>query len=221
MGSCIAGESSSYITRSQLEQARADVQHVQNVLTPGERQYLVKAADRSNTCKRSKVLRNGKSILSENRTSTSCYLKKGEDQVIRCIESKLASVANRPVKSLEALQVTKYSSNQQYKPHFDWFKGDHSGAKQRKTTLFVYLNEPQKLDKTNGSCGGATVFSRLKGEHGEPLRVLPREGEAVLFENLLADGSGNRYSEHGGEPVLDNCSQKIGLNAWFRDGEFV
>ena len=155
----------------------------------------------------------GSDIVDSNmRSSTSCFLKKGGDEVIRCIEKKISRAAGRPMSHLEPLQVTKYTEGQQYRPHVDYFTTGHKeGDRQRTTTLFAYIQG------VGEECGGATVFSELKDKKGNPLRVYPRSGSAVLWENLNEDGSGNTNTRHSGEPVTCKGVEKIGLNAWFGD----
>tara|TARA_B100000683_G_scaffold237412_1_gene242597 strand:+ start:6469 stop:7281 length:813 start_codon:yes stop_codon:yes gene_type:complete len=210
--SCVPGEAPGRpVQSSQLWSKGANVHHAQDLLTPGEARYLIEAADVSGSCKRSKVLKPGGSRESDVRTSTSCFLKKAGDPVIECIERKVATYAGKDVANLEPLQVTKYAKGQQYKPHYDWFQHRKKGDAQRTATVFAYLQECGGTE-----CGGATVFSELK-QDGKPLRVYPKVGAAVYFDNLTPDGRGNKLTRHGGEPVLCDRRQKIGLNCWFRD----
>lgn len=212
MKSCIADDRDASAHRSTLWDAGASVSRIDDLLTEREARYLIDAADRSGTCKRSQVVGKDKgNVDSSARTSTTCFLDKGADEVIRCIEDKISAVAKQPVSHLEPLQVTRYTEGQQYKPHFDYFtNGYKKGDRQRTTTLFAYI---QGVDE---GCGGATVFSELKSD-GEPLRVTPVTGSAVVWDNLNTDGSGNRNTRHGGEPVTCSHVEKIGLNAWFGD----
>lgn len=215
MKSCIPNDRSVSVNRSNLWDKGATVTGIEDLLTESEAQYLIDAADRSGTCKRSKVIsKDNKNVDSDSRTSTTCFLEKGGDDVIRCIEEKISAVAKRPVTHLEPLQVTRYAQGQQYKPHFDYFtKGHKKGDRQRTSTLFAYI---KGIDE---GCGGATVFSELKKD-GKPLRVHPVTGNAVLWDNLNEDGSGNTNTRHGGEPVTCNA-EKIGLNAWFGDRSWI
>ena len=211
MKSCIAGDRGVAAQASSLWSSGASVTGIDDLLTEQEAKYLIGAADRSGTCKRSKVVgKDSKNVDNGARTSTSCFLQKGVDEVIKCIEEKIATVAKRPVSHLEPLQLTRYTEGQQYKPHYDFFTTGKKGDRQRTATLFTYV---QGIDE---GCGGATVFSELKTD-GKPLRVHPKTGNAVLWDNLNADGSGNANTRHGGEPVTCNHVEKIGLNAWFGD----
>lgn len=211
MKSCIPNDREVAARKQDLWTSGASITGIDDLLTDAESQYLIGAAERSGTCKRSKVVsKDNKNVDSNARTSTSCFIKKGGDDVIKCIEQKLADVAGKPVSHLEPLQLTRYKKTQQYKPHFDYFtKGHKPGDRQRTATVFTYL---KGVDE---GCGGATVFSECK-TNGTPLRVQPKSGNAVLWENLNNDGSGNTMTRHGGEPVTCDV-EKIGLNAWFGD----
>lgn len=78
-------------------------------------------------------------------------------------------------------------------------------------TVFSYLNT---LDE---GCGGATAFPLLKNEDGEPLKVFPQKGNAVMWSNKKTTGELENLTLHGGEQVNCKATQKYGLNAWFRD----
>ena len=207
MKSCVPGDSQkTSAIKSNLWDAGASVTGINDFLTEKEADHLIKLS--SENCSASKVIGNNKTnVSSSSRTSTSCFINKGADEVVQCIEKKIADLAGRHVTHLEPLQVTRYKKGQQYKAHFDYFAKPENG--QRTTTVFTYL---KGLDE---HCGGATAFSELK-TNGEPLRVRPIAGNAVLWENLHSNGKGNKLTMHGGEPVLCDA-EKIGLNAWFQD----
>ena len=128
------------------------------------------------------------------------------DPIIKCIAKRLAKLAEKPVSRLEDLQLVSYRRKQRYKPHSDALSDPD--ATEREKTLLLYLtdNDPQ--------CGGATVFTRLKTALGEPLRVSPKRGRALLWNNLLTDGSPNEATEHAGEPLMCN-KEKLAVNAWW------
>jgi prolyl 4-hydroxylase len=64
----------------------------------------------------------------------------------------------------------------------------------------VYLNE--------GMEGGATRFTEID------YAVTPKTGMALLWNNLLADGTPNMATRHCGEPVLSG--RKFIITKWFR-----
>jgi prolyl 4-hydroxylase len=131
------------------------------------------------------------------------------DPFVACIGKRLAAIAGAPVDNLEGLQVVRYRPGDEYKPHHDYL----GGRPERLTTLLAYLQADGIQD---GRCGGSTVFPRLKS-NGRPLRVFPKQGSALLWSNVDAQGSVNEATLHAGEPVLCKDKEKIALNAWFQD----
>lgn len=213
--SCVPGELAVGTSRSTLWDEGAHVEYLRDALTPGESRYLVKRAETSGTCGRSTVKARQGNRLDRNRTSTTCFLPRGDDPVQSCIEHKLATHAGTTVEYMEPLQVTKYrgpmdgKKGELYNPHFDWFT-DETDV-QRTRTLFVYLQ-----DLGGDECGGATAFTELVRD-GEALRVTPKANDGVLWDNLNEDGSGNELTRHAGEEVTCPGREKIGLNVWIRD----
>lgn len=148
------------------------------------------------------------------RTSFTCNLKKSETEVARQIEQRASVLTGYSLKNLEPLQVVRYTPQQFYKPHYDYFPLGKSGTKealerggQRTITLFVYLN-----NLASDETGGVTVFPKMN------LSVKPTMGTALVFCNLLPDGSEDSRTLHGGQPPAK--STKYGLNIWFRQKEF-
>lgn len=109
-----------------------------------------------------------------------------EDLVIAALNRRIAAVSGLPWNHGEPLAVLAYRPGQEYKPHFD---GLPNAANQRARTVLVYLNE--------GFKGGETLFM------ANGLKVEPRVGDAVIFDNVLADGSVDPQSRHAGLPVTD------------------
>ena len=81
-------------------------------------------------------------------------------------------------------------------------------------TVFAYLEDTRCSD---GKCGGATSFLKLKDGENNPLRVYPKKGSAVMWSNRTFNGGLNAETLHSGEPVTCKDAHKVGLNAWFRD----
>lgn len=189
------------------------VTRVEHLLDQDECNYIIKLSD-SIGCKRSTVASSNGNEQSSGRTSSTCYIGKGQDQVVSCIEKKIAAVAQQPHKDLEGLQVTRYVKNQEYRPHHDWFHYPERQHTQRSTTVFAYLKG------LSSQCGGATAFPRLKMEDGSTLRSYPKTGDAVIWRNLTQMGEPEQDTLHAGEPVT--CEEeKIGLNAWFGSKDYI
>lgn len=149
------------------------------------------------------------------RTSFTCNLNKKENSTVSTIEQRATAVTGYPTNNLEPLQVVRYTPSQFYKPHYDYFPKNKQGTVealkrggQRTITLFVYLN-----DLIKDELGGQTSFPKLN------LAVKPSAGTALVFPNLLADGTEDPRMLHGGEPPKQ--STKYGLNIWFRQSTFV
>ncbi|MGO4221850.1 2OG-Fe(II) oxygenase [Lysobacter sp. TAF61] len=115
-----------------------------------------------------------------------------EDVSLRCVQLRMASAAGVPLSHAEHLTVLRYEPGQEYRPHRDYrppgsIERDCPQAGNRMRTICVYLNEVE--------AGGETEFP-LSG-----LKVAPRPGRAVVFDNLHADGSPDVDSLHAGLPV--------------------
>lgn len=196
-------------TLSQIHDKGTVVTKVSNMLLDSEADYLVKKAHEKGLG-RSTV---GGNEYSDVRTSFTSYLDKSQDNVISCIEKRIATVAHQPVTNLEPLQVTAYAESQKYDPHHDWFEpGTEGDMGQRTITVFSYLNTVDE------ACGGATAFPLLKsGKNKQPLRVYPKKGSAVMWSNKTSKGTNDGLTLHGGEEIKCKNKSKYGLNAWFRD----
>jgi prolyl 4-hydroxylase len=141
------------------------------------------------------------------RTSTTADLCHLKSPVATGIDDKICRTLGIRANYSEGVQAQRYDVGQQFKAHWDWFEpGTHAYQKfagvrgNRTWTFMVYLND--------GMEGGATRF--LKLDHA----VQPKAGMAVLWNNLHADGSPNRDTEHAGEPVTRG--HKVIITKWFR-----
>lgn len=215
MKSCIPGDKKEVIpTYNQSNDKNAVVTEVSKLLLDEEADYLIKKA-KEKGLQRSSVRGEKKDEYSKVRTSSTSFLDKSQDDVVSCIEKRIATVAQQPVSNLEPLQVTAYSKSQKYDPHHDYFPPNQVGVHgQRTVTVFSYLNT------VDSGCGGATSFPQLKNKKGEPLKVFPKKGNAVMWSNRKPTGEPNEATLHGGEAVTCAATQKYGLNAWFRDNEW-
>ena len=107
----------------------------------------------------------------------------------------------------EGIQAQRYDVGQQFKPHWDYYQpgteeySRYAGVRGNRTwTFMVYLNE--------GMEGGGTRFTELD------LKVTPKLGMALFWNNLLPDGSPNPATMHCGEPVISGF--KVIITKWFR-----
>lgn len=211
MQSCLPQDKRTvFPTLTQINDKGTVVTKISNMLLDSEADYLVKRAKEKGLTRSTVV---GENNYSSVRTSSSSYLDKSEDNVISCIEKRIATVAHQPVANLEPLQVTAYAESQKYDPHHDWFEpGTEGDMGQRTMTVFTYLNSVDEV------CGGATAFPLLKNKKdNQPLRVHPEKGSAIIWSNKTSKGTNDELTLHGGEEMKCPDITKFGLNAWFRD----
>ena len=208
-----------------LRERKPYIQLVHNFLSDREIEQLIRLGEDRFEGSTTLDRETGTHIKHPDRSSSTCFLDKEQHPVIAAIQDRAAALVHLPPSSCEPLQLTRYKSNQEYKPHFDYFEPgtnafkdtdqgylDHGGKpvpNQRVVTLFVYLTEPPQRGKT---CAGGTVFPECGYE------VVPTKGLAVLFHNVDEIGIEDPTALHGG--VINRCDSelytKIGLNIWFR-----
>lgn len=161
----------------------------------------------------------GKSTLSDVRTSSGMFIKKGMDHIVSGIEEKIAAWTLLPEENGEDIQVLKYEHGQKYDPHYDFFTDEVNIARggHRIATVLMYLSDVEK--------GGETVFpqaeesqrmSHAKDDVSECARhgiaVKPRRGDALLFFSLHPNATPDHSSLHAGCPVLEG--EKWSATKW-------
>jgi prolyl 4-hydroxylase len=137
-------------------------------------------------------------------TADLCHLK---SPVATAIDEKICRTLGIGVAYSEGIQAQRYDVGQQFKPHCDFFPPNtnifqkFAGMRGNRTwTFMVYLND--------GMEGGATRFTEI--DHA----FQPKAGMAVIWNNLLEDGSPNEATQHAGEPVTRG--HKVIITKWFR-----
>ena len=147
-------------------------------------------------------------VISEERTSNHIHLSKAQDRFVRVIEQRAADMVGLSAQCVEPLQIVSYTNGQQFTTHHD--AGtllDDGGVElvlpRRLVTFFVYLNSLP----TNQ---GHTEFPELG------LSVQPERGSAVLFSNVLTDGTPDTRTVHRACPVAHGL-HKYGVNVWLCD----
>jgi prolyl 4-hydroxylase len=182
-----------------------------NVLSEEECDYLV--AQSKDKIERSTVVDSdsGKSTVSNYRTSSGTFFKRGETEIIERIEKRLAEIMKWEVEKSEGLQILNYQVGQEYKPHYDFFDPNFEGSKpylinggQRVGTMVLYLNDVEE--------GGGTGFPDLD------IVCQPKKGYAVYFEYITEDGGVNFKTLHSGMPVIKG--EKWIATKWTRQEEF-
>jgi prolyl 4-hydroxylase len=143
------------------------------------------------------------------RTNTGAALSLIEtDLVIQLIRARIACAAGVAVEALEPPEILHYAIGERYKPHVDFFHpavpefAEQLRVKgQRVKTCLVYLNDDFE--------GGETDFPKIE------LRFRGRTGEALIFENVRADGAVDMNTQHAGLPPTRG--EKWLLSQWIRD----
>ena len=145
------------------------------------------------------------------RTSDSCDMDRWSPQVRPIDESIAALLGVAPVHG-ETMQGQRYAPGQQFRAHHDYF---HEGEKywpevtkhggQRTWTAMIYLNDVAE--------GGATWFPQAG------IKVAPKRGLLLTWNNMNPDGSPNEKTLHEGMPVVEGV--KYIVTKWFREGSWI
>ena len=147
----------------------------------------------------------------EARTSRGTHFERGENDLVRRIEARIAELTSLPVENGEPIQILHYLPGAEYKPHFDYFDPKLTGNEkvlamggQRVATIVMYLNDVES--------GGSTVFPEVG------LDVLPHKGNAVFFAYSSERGELDSRTLHGGSPVTSG--EKWIATKWIRVGPY-
>lgn len=160
-----------------------------------------------------------------------------DDAVGSCLMDRMKSLlGNVQHISMEPLQIVKYQGGEKFRLHMDWFDSDLDRTLDprmprrrfnRLFSIFTYLDD--------NCTGGETYFPDVRGvsksadgtkfsvtETGWGLLVKPRRGNAVLWNNLHANGTGDARVRHASMPV--KSGRKMGMNLfsyYFPDAPMV
>jgi prolyl 4-hydroxylase len=142
----------------------------------------------------------------EFRTSQTCELHP-TDPLVSGLDRRIADFMGLPPEYAETLQGQRYAVGQQFKAHHDFFYTDQpywpdqeKVGGQRTWTAMGLLN--------NVEAGGQTFFERAG------VRITPKTGNLVIWNNLDLAGEPNTYSLHQGMPV--EAGTKYIVTKWFR-----
>jgi len=145
------------------------------------------------------------------RTSESCDMNRWSAEV-RPVDEGLAALLGIDPAQGETMQGQRYAPGQHFRAHHDFFFKTESYWKkvsaeggQRTWTAMIYLNDVEE--------GGATWFPQAG------IRVAPKRGLALIWNNMAADGSPNQLTLHEGMPVVKGV--KYIVTKWFREGRWL
>lgn len=134
------------------------------------------------------------------RTSTTSFLELNKTEIGKKIIQRVKDILQgQPGIEVEGLQIQRYLPTQKYNPHYDTFEGKDS-SDQRSWTFMIYLNDVEE--------GGGTFFSKIN------LRLIPKKGTGILWNNLDQKGCRDDNTLHMGEPVQKGV--KYICTIWFR-----
>jgi prolyl 4-hydroxylase len=156
------------------------------------------------------AIKTGGEEVNADRTSNGMFFQRGENELVRKIEARIARLVDWPEENGEGLQVLHYVPGAEYKPHYDYFDPNEPGTPtilkrggQRVATIVMYLGEPDK--------GGGTTFPDVH------LEIAPKRGNAVFFSYERPHPSTKTL--HGGAPVF--AGEKWIATKWLRERRFT
>jgi len=178
-------------------------------LDAGECDTLIRTIDSN---RRPSTLLSGRSAREDYgfRTSDSCDMDRYAPE-IAAIDTKIANLLGIEPEKGETMQGQRYAPGQQFRAHHDFFHENQNywtemkrTGGQRTWTAMIYLNDVEE--------GGATWFPQAG------LKVAPRRGLLLAWNNMAADGSPNLLTLHEGMPVVSGV--KYIITKWFREKEW-
>ena len=184
---------------------QADMFVMPNFLPPEDCAALIEMIDRDSG-------RHPSGVLSDNpipgyRTSETSNMVR-DDPLVASVDQRIWKLTGIQPEHGETLQGQRYAPGQQFKPHHDFFhyaerywEVEQNQGGQRTWTLMIFLNEPEE--------GGHTFFPEVN------VRIAPREGTLLAWNNLDAEGNPNPFTLHEGTPV--KAGVKYILTKWFRE----
>ncbi|GMH38511.1 hypothetical protein BSKO_06395 [Bryopsis sp. KO-2023] len=190
-----------------------ETEHLIASATPQMKQSMVVAAESETGFEKS-----------DYRTSYGTFLKRNQNGIVKTIQSRIANWTHLPEINQEDLQVLRYGSGQQYRPHMDVLDDNDDGK--RVATVLMYLRDCMD--------GGETAFPEgsewLHPERAEQMgpwskcaeghvAVHAKKGDALLFFSLTPNGDEDPHAEHSGCPVL-NDAVKYTATAWIHTEPF-
>jgi len=151
------------------------------------------------------------SASSDYRTSWSCNMQI-EQPIVQAVTKRIDALLGLETSTGELLQAQRYAPGQEYKVHCDYFPPRvhywpvmRKCGGQRVWTTMIYLCDVDD--------GGETNFPRLG------LKVPPRRGTLLIWNNMRPDGSPNGETVHAALPVIRGS--KYVLTRWYRERTWI
>ena len=151
-------------------------------------------------------------VVSKARTSKTADLHYFSSSYLNHIDNKITSFMELNPFLGEIMQTQKYNPGQYYKEHTDYFHPltrEYSTYTewmgQRTWTFMIYLNDVEE--------GGETYFKHLK------LKVKPKQGMAIFWNNLYRNGIPNPKTAHEACPPVSG--DKYVITKWFRSWPLI
>jgi len=146
------------------------------------------------------------------RTANSCWLYDDDYDIVKNYRQKISELVNLPIENMESLHIVSYDVGGEYKEHHDffhpteeYFENTISAGGQRTKTCLLYLNDSFE--------GGETEFINLG------IKIKPKIGKLIVWDNLNEDGSLDYDSLHAGLPVIEG--KKFIAVIWIRENKFI
>ena len=133
------------------------------------------------------------------------------DLVVYRVEERMHELSQTPMAHGEPIMVLHYGTGMEYRPHVDYFDPDTGHMKeqlsrggQRIATIITYLSSVES--------GGSTDFPKAN------ISIAPIKGDAVMFFNVLENGSPDPLTKHAGTPVIEG--DKWLATRWIRERDW-
>ncbi len=192
---------------SRIETPKAEMFLRHGLLSPAECTQMIQLVDAE---ARPSRLFSG-SASADYRTSSSCDLRI-DNPLVLAVTRRIDTLMGFETGNGELLQGQRYAPEQEYKVHCDYFPAKASYwpqmracGGQRVWTTMIYLCDVEE--------GGETEFPRLG------LKVPPRRGTLLIWNNMRADGSPNGETLHAALPVIRGT--KYVVTKWYRERRWI
>lgn len=188
--------------RSETLSEEPSVRLIRGLLSREECCYLVAQAEPELQLSYIDHPETGQRVLNPVRTSHGMSFGPAqEDLVVNAINRRIAAASATEPACGEPLHILCYRPGQEYRPHLDAIPG---AANQRRSTVLVWLNE--------GYEGGETHFDQIG------VTVRGKQGDALIYRNVLSDGRPDPRTRHAGLPVTNGV--KWLATRWIRQAPY-